>query len=489
MSIAEEQSDTIAAVTTGGSRSAVGMIRISGPEALAVGDRIFRNSRGRKLQNMATYTAAYGRICRPAKENSPAGKPDGEEETLDEAVALVMRGPHSYTTEDTVEFSCHGGPFVLQQVLEAALQAGARPANPGEFTKRAFLGGRIDMSEAEAVMDVVDAENRYALDAGLRQLSGGLRQDITALREKILYQTAFIESALDDPEHYSLDGFPEKLEKVVQALRLEIRRLIQSFREGRLIREGIRTAITGRPNVGKSSLLNRLLGENRAIVTAVAGTTRDTLEEDVNLGNITLRLIDTAGIRETSDEVEKIGVEKAEDTVRQADLILLVLDSTTPLTAEDDTVIRGVAAAGKPVITLMNKQDLAEAAGDNPAWQKVTERIFRKLPENCRKNMISISARTGAGTDELKRRITDLFFQGSIGQNDQVVITSVRHRDALVRADEALSRVEESIRNGLGEDFYTIDLMAAYEALGGILGETLEDDLADKIFSEFCMGK
>ena len=439
-------------------QSAIGIIRISGEDAIEKADKIFRGKR--KLSELQSFTASFGGIY------------DGDKK-LDEVIALVMRGPHTYTTEDTVELDCHGGPLVMKRVTELLIREGIRPAEPGEFTKRAFLGGRIDMTEAEAVMDVISAENDMALASSLEQLSGSLREKTVSLRDRILHETAFIESAIDDPENYSLDGYSEKLDDIIEGLSKEIESLISTSDEGRIIREGIRTAIVGRPNVGKSSIMNMLTGTDRAIVTDIEGTTRDTLEEYINLGGITLKLIDTAGIRDTEDVVEKIGVDRAIESMEAADLIMLVLDSSESLTDNDRELISRLR--DKRYIILINKSDLA---------QKLDTAELGTL-----QNVLYISAKSGQGLDEIRETIREMFFKNEIDFNNQLYITNARHKAALVRAAESLGRVRESIGAGVGEDFYTIDMMAAYESLGEIIGETLEDDLADKIFKDFCMGK
>ena len=453
-----KDSDTICAIATGMGQSAIGIIRISGDEAIEKADRIFRGKR--KLSEMDSFTAAFGSIY------------DGNRK-MDEVIALVMRGPHTYTTEDTVELDCHGGPLVMRRVVELLIKEGIRPAEPGEFTKRAFLGGRIDMTEAEAVMDVISAENDMALASSLEQLSGSLRDKTVSLRDRILHETAFIESAIDDPENYSLDGYSEKLDEIIEGLYEEINALISTGDEGRIIREGIRTAIVGRPNVGKSSIMNMLTGTDRAIVTDIEGTTRDTLEEYINLGGITLKLIDTAGIRDTGDVGEKIGVDRAIESMEAADLIMLVLDSSESLTDNDKELIRRLH--NRKYIILINKSDLEP---------KIDMSELNELS-----NVLLISAKSGQGLDDIRNTVREMFFKNEIDFNNQLYITNARHKAALVRAAESLERVRESIEAGVGEDFFTIDMMAAYESLGEIIGETLEDDLADKIFREFCMGK
>jgi tRNA modification GTPase len=476
------KSDTICAIATGLGKSAIGMIRVSGPDAISICDGIFEGKK--KLSEMNTFTAAFGRIV----DNKSADSEQIGKEVLDEAIVLVMKAPHTYTTEDTVEIDLHGGTLVIRKVVDLLVRCGVRVAEPGEFTKRAFLGGRIDMTEAEAVMDVINAETDRALKTSVNQLTGKLREKIADIREKILYQTAFIESAIDDPENYSLDGYGDKLADELNAIQSSIDHLLSTADEGRLIQEGIRTAIVGRPNVGKSSILNLLLGEDRAIVTDIEGTTRDTLEEFVNIDGILLKLIDTAGIRDTSDVVEKIGVDKARSSMEDADLVMLILDGSQELTDSDRSLIDEVA--GRKAVYIINKSDKEQIL--------TAEKLVEILRNEKHKNpilsdekfrVVEISAKTSAGLDNLRDVISDMFFHEELDYNDQLYITKARHKSSLVEAGKSLERVMQSIEDGLGEDFYTIDLMAAYESLGEIIGETLEDDLADKIFSEFCMGK
>ncbi|SNU06726.1 tRNA modification GTPase [Lachnospiraceae bacterium] len=466
------KTDTICAVATGMGRSAIGMIRVSGPETVPVCDGIFKGKK--RIKDMDSFTAAFGRIM------------DGDT-ILDEAVVLVMKAPHTYTTEDTVEIDLHGGTYVVRKVMDLLIRKGVRTAEPGEFTKRAFMGGRIDMTEAEAVMDVINAESDMALSASVNQLTGRLRDEISDLREKILYNTAYIESALDDPENYSLDGFDEDLNVTVEEVLSRIDVLINSSDEGRIIKEGIRTAIVGRPNAGKSSILNLLLGENRAIVTDVEGTTRDTLEEYAEIDGIVLKLIDTAGIRETEDTVEKIGVEKARKSIDEADLVLLVIDGSEGLTENDREIIQ--LLGDKKVIVLINKSDKQQIISDEDIIKMVGETLDISRVSKADVDVLQISAKTAEGLAQLKEKIKELFFSEKIDYNNQVYITNTRNKESLIAAKSSLEKVAESVAAGVGEDFYTIDLMSAYESLGEIIGEALEDDLADKIFREFCLGK
>lgn len=459
--------DTIAAISTAMSPSGIGIIRISGPEAVAVADRVFHSPGGKKrLCTQQTHTIHYGFVY------------DGEEQ-IDEALFMLMRGPKTFTAEDTVEINCHGGVYAMRRVLETVLKHGARPADPGEFTKRAFLNGRIDLSGAEAVMDVIQAKNEYALKSSVSQVRGSVRKLICALREEILYQIAYIESALDDPEHISLDGYPKQLTEKNEEWIGKLETLIEGADNGRLLTEGIKTVIVGKPNAGKSSLLNLLSGEERAIVTEIAGTTRDIIEETVNLNGITLRLIDTAGIRDTGDKVEQIGVLKAKEYARDADLILYVVDSSTALDENDEEIIE--LLRGKKAVILLNKSDL----------ETVTDKALlgEKLGSDGSWRILSVSAKEQTGIGELKSVLEELFFDGKLTFNDEVCITNLRQKTELTEARESLLKVRESLFAEMPEDFCSIDLMDAYEALGAIIGETVGEDLVNEIFSKFCMGK
>ncbi len=456
------RTDTIAAIATSMSSSGIGIIRISGEDAVTITEKIFRMKNGKKLSEMPTHTIHYGHIC------------DGEE-VIDEVMVLLMRGPKSYTREDTVEIDCHGGVYVMRRVLETVIRYGARPAEPGEFTKRAFLNGRIDLSQAESVIDVIHAKNEFALKSSMKQLSGSVSNAIKEIRGTVLHEIAFIESALDDPEHISLDGYPEQLQGIVEEVSRKIEKLLSTSDNGKILKEGISTVIVGKPNAGKSSLLNTLLGEERAIVTDIAGTTRDVLEEQINLNGIILNIIDTAGIRDTEDVVEKIGVDKAKKYVKDADLIIYVVDSSTELDENDFEIME--LLRDKTAVVLMNKSDL----------QPVT--TAEEVKSHLDKTVISISAKEQVGIDTLEETIKELFFHGEVTFNDEVYITNIRHKTALQEALNSLHLVVQSIRDGMPEDFYSIDLMNAYEELGSIVGEAVEDDLVNEIFSKFCMGK
>lgn len=459
------KTDTIAAIATAMSPSGIGIVRISGEDTFSIIDQIYRSStksNHKKLSECDTHTIHYGFIF------------DGDE-LIDEVMVLLMRAPHSYTKEDSVEIDCHGGVYVMKRILETVIKYGARPAEPGEFTKRAFLNGRIDLTQAESVIDVINAKNQFALSSSLSQLKGSVKKDIKKIRESVLHEIAFIESALDDPEHISLEGYPAVLSGIVQEEIKKIQNLLCNTDNGRMLKEGIQTVIVGKPNAGKSSLLNLLAGSDRAIVTDIAGTTRDVLEEQINLNGITLNLMDTAGIRNTSDLVEKIGVEKAKEYADAADLIIYVIDSSTSFDENDFEIMEFLK--DKKAIVLLNKSDL-EAI--------VTEEDVKKYLD---KDMISISAKTSIGLEELEQKMKDMFFDGDITFNDEIYITNARQKNFLMEAEESLKLVLSSIADDMPEDFYSIDLMNAYEALGNIIGESVKDDLAEEIFSKFCMGK
>ena len=457
------KTDTIAAIATAMSNSGIGIVRISGDEALEVADRIFRPKKGsRKVSDMETHTIHYGYVV------------DGEE-VVDEVMLLIMKAPRSYTCEDTIEIDCHGGVLVMKKILETVLKYGARPAEPGEFTKRAFLNGRIDLSQAESVIDVINAQNELALKSSVSQLQGAVLEKIKDIRAVVLHEIAFIESALDDPEHVSLDGYPEQLRGIMSDAHSKVKKLLDSSDNGKMLKEGINTAIVGKPNAGKSSLLNILVGEERAIVTEIAGTTRDILQEQIQIGGIGLNVIDTAGIRDTEDIVEKIGVNKSREYIEKADLIIYVVDSSTELDENDQEIIEAIQ--DKKAIVLLNKSDL-DAKTDAAILQ-----------ERLDKPILSISAKNNTGIHELEKLIEEMLFSGKLSFNDEVYITNIRQKNALAEAESSLKMVLQSIDDGMPEDFFTIDMMNAYEVLGTIIGESVGEDLVNEIFSKFCMGK
>ena len=454
---------TIAAIATSTmSSGGISVIRLSGEDAVEIADKIFKSVKGIKLTDVASHTVHYGHIV-------------SNEKVIDEVLVIVMRAPNTYTREDVVEIDCHGGILVTRKVLEACIDAGASPAQPGEFTKRAFLNGRIDLSQAEAVIDVINSKNDYALKSSVNQLDGVLSRKIRNIREIIINHVAYIEAALDDPEHISLDNYVDNVKNDVDNCVNIVDNLVKNAENGRIMHDGINTVILGKTNAGKSSLLNALAKEERAIVTDIEGTTRDALEEQINIGGITLNLIDTAGIRKTEDIVENIGVEKAKKIALNADLIIYVVDGSRPLDNNDTEIMELIKE--KKVIVLLNKSDIGQ--------------IVSKNDLNCLScyDIISISAKEETGLDKLEDSIKNLFFTGDITSNEEIYITNARHKSLLKEALNSLKLVSEGIDNGVSEDFLTIDLMNAYEKLGLIIGEAVEDDLADQIFSKFCMGK
>lgn len=458
-----ELKDTIAACATAMGNAGIGIIRISGPQTFSIIKEVFLPKNAKKnMEEQPGYSVHYGWALN-----------DGQ--ILDEVLVLLMHAPHSYTTEDTAEIHCHGGRLVMQKILETVLNHGARAAEPGEFTKRAFLNGRIDLSQAEAVMDLIQSKNEMAMKSSLAQLKGSVRQKIEKLRSEILYETAFVEAALDDPEHISLEGYREELLPKIREIYKETEELLNHADHGRMLKEGIKTVILGKPNAGKSSLLNILLGEERAIVTEIAGTTRDVLEEQLQLGEISLQLLDTAGIRATEDVVEQIGVERARKQAEDADLILYVADSSRSFDESDEEILS--LLEGKKALVLLNKSDLE------------TVITLEEMQEKTSHPILTISAKEGEGIPALEKKIKELFFQGEVNFNDEVLITNLRQKQALTEAKNSLSMVMQSIEDGMPEDFFTIDLQDAYRSLGSIIGEEISDDLANEIFGKFCMGK
>ena len=456
-------SDTIFA-NASGMGGGISVIRVSGPRAIEIVDSFFLPKKnGKNLSDQKTYTMHYGHVT------------EEKDHIVDEVLVLLMRAPHSYTAEDVVEIDCHGGQFVVCRIMDLLLKAGARPAEPGEFTKRAFLNGRIDLSQAESVMDVINAKNQFALDSSMKQLHGSVKEKIIDLREQILHESAYIEAALDDPEHYELNGYGERLSPVINHLISELEELLRNSDNGKVLSEGLNTVIAGKPNAGKSSLMNLLLGADFAIVTDVAGTTRDVLEKDYNLDGITLHITDTAGIRYTEDTIEKIGVERAKQALSEADLVLYVIDSSKEQDEADEEIMSCIRE--KKVIALLNKCDLSPV---------VTE---AELKDRLGSPVISCSAKYGDGLRELTDQIKAMFLQGDLSFNDEVFITNLRQKECLMKALDSLKLVMQSIVDLVPEDFYTVDLLNAYESLGLIIGESVTDDLVDKIFHEFCMGK
>ncbi|MCR5831356.1 MAG: tRNA uridine-5-carboxymethylaminomethyl(34) synthesis GTPase MnmE [Lachnospiraceae bacterium] len=456
--------DTIAAIATGMTPSGIGIIRISGEDAFSIASSLFHKKNGKPLTEYENKRAYYGYV-------------HDNDTVLDEVILLIFVKPFSYTGENTVEIQCHGGILMMKKILELCIRFGARPAQPGEFTKRAFLNGKIDLSEAEAVMDVISSQNDLALKNSVKQLRGSLYKKITGIREDILYETAFIESAVDDPEHFDLTGYPEKLSVKLLGILRELEKLSDSFDDGRILSEGVRTVILGKPNVGKSSLLNILVGSERAIVTEIAGTTRDAIEEKININGVLLHVIDTAGIRQSEDIVEQIGVKKAMEIAEDADLVIMVMDSSETISSEDEEILSFIKKNNRKCIILLNKSDLGSIIG----------------PEEiaCYTNnpVIMISAKDETGIDELKEYIVNEYSKGYLKYNDEIFISNARQKDALNNAIGSLLCVAKSITENMPEDFYSIDLTAAYESLGLIIGQQVDDDVIEEIFSKFCMGK
>ncbi len=459
--------DTFAAIATSAMNpGSIGIVRMSGSEAFAIIQKIFVPKNSDRFAKMESHTVHYGHIV-------------SEGAVVDEVMVLIMKGPKTFTAEDTVEINCHGGLLVTRKVLETVIMAGARVAEPGEFTKHAFLNGRIDLSEAEAVMEVISAENDFALKSSLSQLQGSVSRVIRQIRDEILDGIAYIEAALDDPEHISLLGYEEILSQKIKVMQEDIEKLLCTADDGIMLKEGVKTVILGKPNAGKSSLLNLLLGKERAIVTEIPGTTRDTLSEQIRIGDIQFLISDTAGIRKTEDTVESIGVKRSLEEAKDADLILYLVDSSDVLDENDEEILDFIQ--DKKTIVIYNKVDLMGGSKEN---------LLKLLLSRCpNADLISMSTKEGIGFDALKDTMVGLFEMGDLSYNPEVMITSVRHKEALLLAKNSLCSVQEGIESGISEDFWTIDLQDAYEALGKITGETIEDDVANRIFEKFCMGK
>jgi len=458
------RNNTIAAIATAMSPSGIGIVRISGPDSFSIIKKITKKKNGNVLfnNNMESHTVTHGYIA------------DGDQ-IIDEVLIILMKGPKTYTGEDTVEIDCHGGVYVVHRVLETVLKNGASIAGPGEFTKRAFLNGKMDLSQAESVIDLINSSNEFAKDNALKHLKGDIQREVKILRAMILHEIAFIESALDDPEHISLDNYPLKLYDLICELTHRMKEILEKSNDGQILVEGIQTVIIGKPNAGKSSLWNALLGQERAIVTDIAGTTRDVLSEKITLSGITLNMIDTAGIRDTEDVVEKIGVNKTKEYIEKADLVMYVVDGSERLDNNDYDILELIK--NKKAIILVNKSDLG---------LKVNKEYMQKLSES---HAIEISAKNRIGLNSIIEEIKDLFLSGKITFNEDVCITNMRQKEAMMNALESLKLVLNSIDNGMPEDFYSIDLMHAYEQLGTIIGESVGEDLVNEIFSKFCMGK
>ena len=464
MSLNDTLTDTIAAIATGMTDAGISIIRISGKDAIGAGDKIFRAGNKKTLAASSSNTINFGHIY-------------DKDEMIDEVLVSVFRAPKSYTGEDTIEINCHGGRYVTDRILNLVINSGVRLAEPGEFTKRAFLNGKKDLSEAEAVMELISAKNEFALSNSLKIMKGNAYKEIKDIREKILYETAFIESALDDPEHFDLSDYPSSLRFKIKEIVYRIEKLIENSKNGKIRKDGISTVLVGKPNAGKSSFLNMLLGENRAIVTSTAGTTRDVLSETVRIGDIVLNITDTAGIRDTGDEIEKIGVEKAREYASSADLLLYMVDSSVPLDENDDDIIDMLN--NRHFMVLMNKSDLKTCVTNKELQDIFGDDVV----------IINISATENKGMEDFEKALKEMFFKEDFLLNDEIVITNARQVNELNNALSSLKLVLKSIDDQMPEDFYTVDLTDAYTHLGLITGEEVGDDLANEIFSKFCMGK
>ncbi len=456
--------DTIAAIATAPGEGGIGIIRISGKDALNILDKIYRTKSGNKFKEFDSHTVKYGYIIDTSTE-----------ELIDECIALYMKSPKTYTKEDVVEINCHGGVVSTRKVLEAVLNSGARLSEPGEFTKRAFLNGRIDLSEAEAVMDLIRSKTDESAKIALEQAQGKTSKKVKEVSSKLLDALAHIEAAVAFPEDDVEDVVSEKVKKSVKEVIGEVELLIENSNAGKIYRDGLNTIIVGKPNVGKSSLLNILLQEKRAIVTDIPGTTRDVIEEYVNIKGIPIKLVDTAGIRETEDLVEKIGVEKSKEYLEKADLVILMLDNSRALEEQDKEIIEFVK--GKKAIIIINKMDL----NSNLDLNYIKERFSEE-------NIIYTSINTESGVEEVKDKIASLVNSGHISVKD-VYITNVRHRDVLVKAKESLIGGLNALEINMPLDMASVELKDAYLKLGEITGEAYSEDILDKIFSDFCIGK
>ena len=455
--------DTIAAISTPLGTGGIGVIRISGPQALTIAGKVFR--RKGDTEPLLSHRFYLGEIIRPE-----------DQKALDEVLLVFMRQPKTYTREDVVEIQCHSGALVLQEILQSVLRSGARLAEPGEFTKRAFLNGRIDLTQAEAVIDLISSKTRQSLELANRQRSGKLAAEVRQLKEGLLNLLALLEASVDFPEEEIPDIDPQEILRRLQNTQDRLDVLGNTYQEGKIFREGIATVIVGKPNVGKSSLLNSLLREERAIVTPIPGTTRDVIEEIINIRGIPLRLMDTAGLRPVQDAIEEEGVRRTQDRLARADLVIWVLDGSEPLSSEDLAILPQVPPQ-KAVIAI-NKNDLPQRI--------ILENLRRQLPETP---FISISALFGLGIDSLKEAIRNLILNGKVDSSAEVILSNLRHKLAVEEAREALSQALRGLGNNLSWEFITLDLRQAVEALGTILGETAPEDVLDRIFEQFCIGK
>lgn len=454
--------DAIAAISTGGT-GGIGIVRMSGENCIAIANKIFKSKKNSSLLEQKSHTLQYGNIIDNKTNN-----------IIDEVLVSVMKAPNTYTKEDVVEINCHGGIVVMQKVLELLLNNGARLAEKGEFTKRSFLNGRIDLSQAEAVIDLIQSKTDISRQSAVNQLGGRLHKKVTDMRSRILDMIAAIEAAIDYPEHDVEEDTYQEMEQKTNAILLEMDELLKNADKGKMIREGIETVIIGKPNVGKSSLLNWFLEEERAIVTDIPGTTRDTVEEYVNIEGIAIKLVDTAGIRETGDTVEKIGVEKSKRYAEKADFILLLLDASRELEQQDKEILSFLK--DKKSVILLNKIDLG---------QKITADLLKEYTDTI---ILPVSIKQSKGLDKLIEQMKNLFFGGELSA-DYGILGNVRHKNALYQAKEAMQRALVTITTKMPEDFISMDLQEANRALGEITGDTVDEEIIDRIFTKFCLGK
>ena len=466
-----QQDYTISAIATAIGQGGIGIVRISGEKAVEIAEKCFRPAAGGKVREYGR-SAVYGNIY---KEN---------EEFLDEAICIVMEAPHSYTCEDVVELQCHGGPVVLRELLALTYRLGARPAEPGEFTKRAFLNGRLDLSQAQSVMDMIQARTTMSLEMAAGNLQGRLSEKIQEMRQEILGVIAHLEASIDFPEDDIEDVAMEEAELKVEKLHGDLEDLLASAQTGQILRDGLQTAIIGRPNAGKSSLLNLMLGQERAIVTDVPGTTRDSIEEYMNIGGIPLRLADTAGIRETDNLVEKIGVDKAYSYAKEAELVLAVIDGSQPMSQEDEPIWQLLKECQGRIILILNKADQDHVISEEQIREKAAEKEVEEIYR-----IISLSAKSGAGLGALEEAIKEMVFAGKISCRESIMVSDARQADIIRQALVLLDQTRVTLMTGMSEDFVVIDLRSAWEKLGEITGETLGEDIIDEIFSRFCIGK
>lgn len=469
--------DTICAIATPSGEGGIGIIRVSGEKAVEIASGVVRLTSGRSLAETPCHTLCHADIVGALAEGPLNHEPAPT--AIDEALVVVMRAPHSYTAEDTVEIHCHGGPFVLQCLCEALVTAGARPAQPGEFTKRAFLNGKLDLTQAEAVLDTIRAKTATSLRLAQEQLRGSLSKEVDRIRQRLIHLLAHVEAAIDFTEEGLTFIHERELLQGVESTLEELSHLVESYQEGRILREGITAVIVGRPNVGKSSLLNALLRTDRAIVTPIPGTTRDVLEETLNIRGVPVRLLDTAGLRETTDLVEQEGVRRSRAAMEQADLLLVLLDGSVPLEPEDRVLMS--SGGDKKLVLVINKTDIP--MGISPEdLQALRQTVTAEAT-------VWISARTGAGLDDLRDTIRKRVLRAEFEPGETAVVTALRHRTGLIKAIEALHRSLESIKGRLSSEFVALDLRGALDALGDITGVTTTDDILEHVFSQFCIGK